>query len=103
MSNNKFMIANAVTGECVSSDLVKPLVGELKRWVKEGLHEGSLMFPIDMDKTVMHYFRKVVRDNRVTSCDICECEKKSMDMIYVCDSYDVCMVVLCEECNGGKR
>jgi hypothetical protein len=101
---NKFMVANMITGECVSSDLVKPLVGELKRWVKEGLHEGALMFPVEMDKKVRKYFRKVVNENRVTKCDLCGCEKKVKDLQFMNDSEGVCHVVYCyEDCVGGKR
>jgi hypothetical protein len=99
----KFMVANSITGECIGSDLVRPLVGVLKKWVKEGMGEGSLIFPQKMDRSVMNYFRKVVRDNRIFTCDLCGCEQKAMDLRSICDSNDVCMVVLCHECDGGKR
>ena len=100
---NKFMVANTITGEVVASDMVRPLVSEVKRWVHNGMHNGAFLVLESSSKKVTRFFYELVNGLQTSKCDFCKCEVKRRDMVFHCDSEDVCLVAECKECNEGAK
>lgn len=102
MTNDKYLLVNHLTGECVSSDFIKPLIREVKRWVFNGLTQGNLTVNKSESRKVTLYFHQLVGENAKHKCDICGCEKKLKELTIVEDSHEVCMAIICKKCDGGE-
>jgi hypothetical protein len=102
MTENKFLLVNHFTGECVSSDFIKPLIREVKRWVFNGMKQGQMTVNKSTSPKATIYFHQLVGENNKHKCDICGCEKKLKHLTIVEDSHEVCMAIVCKKCDGGK-
>lgn len=97
----EIMIANKLTGEVVAAyckDGIRAIRGYIRQWMKDGLQLEDFDILKFSSNSMFYHIRSYAWSKVITTCDVCNKYYKREEMELVCDSEDVCLVVLCGNC-----